>query len=252
MAVAALVFSSCGGRSDVENPTEGTELRFDIQVDSIEATEARIHINPSDTVSTYYWNVFIAESVAGKPEDSLRLEMERDFIEWWKSLLFDGYDISYTHLLSRGGTTYRYKDLASNTDYVVLAVAMNDSVVASGPIAKKYFTTLPVKEDSVVIIAANTAKLHDWTKVNGTFMLMSTTDQGMFVSISVFSKKLEGTFTSKDMDQTASYITIKSSYDILELEFTGKKEDENYIYEGWFIAKNMVKYRFRFICPRQS
>ena len=166
MAVAALVFSSCGGRSDVENPTEGTELRFDIQVDSIEATEARIHINPSDTVSTYYWNVFIAASVAGISDDSIRKEMSKDMKEWLKSLLFDGYDISYTHLLSRGGTTYRYKDLASNTDYVVLAVAMNDSVVASGPIAKKYFTTLTVKEYSVGIIVATNERMHEWTSCN--------------------------------------------------------------------------------------
>ena len=252
LAVAGLIFSSCGARTEIEEPTDQTGLRFEIAVDSVEATEARICINPSDTASTYYWNVFVAESVAGKPEDSLRLEMERDFIEWWKTSFASGYNIPYSRLLSKGNTTYRYTELAANTDYVVLAAAMNDSAIVSGPVAKKYFTTLPVKEDSVVIIAANTAKLHDWTKVNGTFMLMSTTDQGMFVSISVFSKKLEGTFTSKDMDQTASYITIKSSYDILELEFTGKKEDENYIYEGWFIAKNMVKYRFRFICPRQS
>ena len=247
-ALIALGFVACGPQNQPEQkPVQ--DLKFAITVDSVEQTEARIGINPSDSTSTYYWNVFVAASVAGKPEDSLRLEMERDFIEWWKTSIVSGYAIPYSRLLSKGNTSYRYTDLAANTDYVVLAVAMNDSARASGTVAKEYFTTLPMKEDSVVTIATTTAKLHDWTKLNGTFML-TTMDQGMFVSISVYSDKLEGTFTSKDMDQTASYITIKSSYDILELEFTGKKEDENYVYEGWFIAKNMVKYRFRFICSK--
>ena len=247
MALAVLAFVACTPQNQPEQkPVQ--DLKFAITVDSVEQTEARIGINPSDSVATYYWNVFVAESVAGKPEDSLRLEMEKDFIEWWKTSIASGYAIPYSRLLSKGNTSYRYTDLAANTDYVVLSVAMNDSARASGTVAKEYFTTLPMEEDSVVTIATNTAKLHDWTKINGTFMLMTTTEQGMFVSISVYSDKLEGTFTSKDMDQTASYITLKSSYDIIELEFTGKKENENYIYEGWFIAKNMVKYRFRFLC----
>lgn len=252
MAVAVLAFVACTPQNQPDvnhsDPNQPQEVQFDIHADSITPTSAIIRIVPSDTAATYYWNVFVAESVAGKQEDSLRLEMEKDFIEWWKTSIASGYAIPYSRLLSKGNTSYRYTDLAANTDYVVLSVAMNDSARASGTVAKEYFTTLPMEEDSVVTIATTTAKLHDWTKINGTFMLMTTTEQGMFVSISVYSDKLEGTFTSKDMDQTASYITLKSSYDILELEFTGKKEDENYIYEGWFIAQDMVKYRFRFLC----
>ncbi|MBQ4393698.1 MAG: hypothetical protein II825_00160 [Paludibacteraceae bacterium] len=248
MVLAALVFSSCGGQSEIDDPQEEAEVRFEISVDSVETTAARIVIMPSDTVSTYYWNVFYAASIAGMSDETLRSEMEKDFIEWWKTSIASGYAIPYSRLLSKGNTSYRYTDLAANTDYVVLSVAMNDSARASGTVAKEYFTTLPMEEDSVVTIATTTAKLHDWTKINGTFMLMTTTEQGMFVSISVYSDKLEGTFTSKDMDQTASYITLKSSYDIIELEFTGKKENENYVYEGWFITVNKVKYRFRFLC----
>ena len=252
MAVAVLAFVACTPQNQPDvnhsDPNQPQEIQFDIHADSITPTSAFIRLVPSDTAATYYWNVFVAESVAGKPEDLLRLEMEKDFIEWWKTSIASGYAIPYSRLLSKGNTSYRYTDLAANTDYVVLSVAMNDSARASGTVAKEYFTTLPMVEDSVVTIATTTAKLHDWTKINGTFMLMTTTEQGMFVSISVYSDKLEGTFTSKDMDQTASYITLKSSYDILELEFNGKKEDENYIYEGWFIAQNMVKYRFRFLC----
>lgn len=249
MAVAVLAFVACTPQNQPEQkPVQ--DLKFAITVDSVEQTEARIGINPSDSVATYYWNVFVAESVAGKQEDSLRLEMEKDFIEWWKTSIASGYAIPYSRLLSKGNTSYRYTDLAANTDYVVLSVAMNDSARASGPVAKQYFKTLPVEEDSSVVIATGTAKLHDLRKTDGTFVLAAN-DGDLEITISVFSTELEGLFTSADMDQSASYITdwgMFKSFNILELEFTGKKEDENYIYEGWFIAQNMVKYRFRFLC----
>ncbi len=249
MAVAVLAFVACTPQNQPEQkPVQ--DLKFAITVDSVEQTEARIGINPSDSVATYYWNVFVAESVAGKQEDSLRLEMEKDFIEWWKTSIASGYAIPYSRLLSKGNTSYRYTDLAANTDYVVLSVAMNDSARASGPVAKQYFKTLPVEEDSSVVIATGTAKLHDLRKTDGTFVLTAN-DGDLEITISVFSTELEGLFTSADMDQSASYITdwgMFKSFNILELEFTGKQEEGNYIYEGWFIAKNMVKYRFRFLC----
>ncbi len=254
MAVAVLAFVACTPQNQPDvnhsDPNQPQEVQFDIHADSITPTSAIIRIVPSDTAATYYWNVFVAESVAGKPEDSLRLEMEKDFIEWWKTSIASGYAIPYSRLLSKGNTSYRYTDLAANTDYVVLSVAMNDSARASGPVAKQYFKTLPVEEDSSVVIATGTAKLHDLRKTDGTFVLAAN-DGDLEITISVFSTELEGLFTSADMDQSASYITdwgMFKSFNILELEFTGKQEEGNYIYEGWFIAKNMVKYRFRFLC----
>lgn len=260
LILAVLFVSSCDVRTEIDDPKAGTTetddpkaeagLRFEIQVDSVEATTAHVTVCPSDTIQTYYWNVFVATSVAGMPDDSLRSEMEKDMDEWLRTFLFEGYNISYAHLLSRGDVSYPYVDLAANTDYAVLAVKMNDEGLASGPVAKKYFSTLPVEEDSAVVISTGTAKLHDQTKTKGFFML-TTSDGDLDISISVFSQSLLGTFTSADMDQKASYITDWSKFkslDMVELEFTGKPEDGNYVYEGWFITVDKVKYRFRFLC----
>ncbi|MBQ7438886.1 MAG: hypothetical protein IJV28_02845 [Paludibacteraceae bacterium] len=250
MVLAALVFSSCGGQSEIDDPQEEAEVRFEIRVDSVETTAARIVIMPSDTVSTYYWNVFYAASIAGMSDETLRSEMEKDMEDEIRRYCLSGSVVTCSDILSRGEEVYNYKGMAANTDYAVLAVKMNGEGLSSGPVAKQYFKTLPVEEDSSVVIATGTAKLHDLRKTDGTFMLAAN-DGDLEITISVFSTELEGLFTSADMDQSASYITdwgMFKSFNILELEFTGKQEEGNYIYEGWFITVNKVKYRFRFLC----
>ncbi len=250
LLLLALAAVSCSEKNVVENVDPEENLRFEIRVDSVETTSARIAIIPSDTVSTYYWNLFYAASIAGMSDDTLCSEMKKDMENELNRSSLNAIAFSVSDMLSQGDELYNYKGLAANTDYAVLAVKMNEEGHASGPVAKQYFKTLPVEEDSSVVIATGTAKLHDLRKTDGTFMLAAN-DGDLEITISVFSTELEGLFTSADMDQSASYITdwgMFKSFNILELEFTGKQEEGNYIYEGWFITVNKVKYRFRFLC----
>ncbi len=141
-ALVAFSFASCNGN----NPSANA---YKITVSNITAKSATITVVPADTTTTYYWDI-IASSEAAKMTDEQVGAYLKEYLEeavaYYKQY---GYEATIADFLVKGEDSYDYTKLESNTEYTVVAVALDETGASHGAVARQNFKTLEEKEDPV-------------------------------------------------------------------------------------------------------
>lgn len=152
-ALVAFGFASCNGTNGGNEP-EPEVAAFTIEVSEITTKSALIEVTPAEgTTGTYYWDVVDASDAAELTDDAKVAAYFKDYfdyvIEYYAA---SGYEVTYEDLLldaAKGMDSYNYTSLESNTEYTVIAIALNADIAAAGKAVRKNFTTLEEKEDPV-------------------------------------------------------------------------------------------------------
>ena len=146
-ALVAFSFASCkGGGNEPENEA------YKIEITDITAKGATIAVTPADsTATTYYWDVLEATEAAKMTDEQVAAYFKEYFdyvIEYYAGY----YDLTYADLLlnaADGTDSYDYTGLEPNTEYTVVAIALDANIGAAGKSVRKNFKTLELKEDPV-------------------------------------------------------------------------------------------------------
>lgn len=142
-ALVAFSFASCKGGNEPENEA------YKIEISNITAKGATIAVTPADTAATYYWDLIEAAEAAKMTDEQVGAYLKEyleEAVEYYKQY---GYDLTLADLLITGANSYDYTKLESNTEYTVVAIALDANGASSGKAARKNFKTLEEKEDPV-------------------------------------------------------------------------------------------------------
>ncbi len=144
-ALVAFSFASCkGGGNEPENEA------YKIEISNITAKGATITVTPVDSTVTYYWDVLEATEAAKLTDEQVGAYLKEyleEAVEYYKQ--YYGYDATLADFLLKGENSYSYTKLESNTEYTVVAIALDANGASSGKAARKNFKTLELKEDPV-------------------------------------------------------------------------------------------------------
>lgn len=144
-ALVAFSFASCkGGGNEPENEA------YKIEITDITAKGATITVTPVDSTVTYYWDVLEATEAAKLTDEQVGAYLKEyleEAVEYYKQ--YYGYDATLADFLLKGENSYSYTKLESNTEYTVVAIALDANGASSGKAARKNFKTLELKEDPV-------------------------------------------------------------------------------------------------------
>ena len=144
-ALVAFSFASCKGGNEPENEA------YKIEISNITAKGATIAVTPADSTVTYYWDVLEATEAAKMTDEQVAAYFKEYFdyvIEYYAGY----YDLNYADLLlnaADGTDSYDYTGLEPNTEYTVVAIALDANIGAAGKSVRKNFKTLELKEDPV-------------------------------------------------------------------------------------------------------
>lgn len=152
-ALVAFGFASCNGTNGGNEP-EPEVAAFTIEVSEITTKSALIEVTPAEgTTGTYYWDIVDASDAAELTDDAKVAAYFKDYfdyvIEYYAA---SGYEVTYEDLLldaTKGMDSYNYTSLESNTEYTVIAIALNADIAAAGKAVRKNFKTLELTEDPV-------------------------------------------------------------------------------------------------------
>ena len=243
IAVMALSFASCDKKNDP------SKVSFEITVSEITSTGATVAVVPSDTTTTYYWDVFTAESAAElKTKEDVAAAFKEIFDYYIET--YPSYYSSYADFVVTGEDGYAYSSLSANTDYVVLCVALDENCAAVSEVTRKEFKTLEVVITETVDLDFHAATISDYRDYDGSFQIEAASEDGnLKVLLNPFSLTFAGSFTAADLDPDYSGVIDYEAYEaysIVDAEFTGTETAEGADFEGWFTATNGVKYNFLF------
>ena len=143
-ALVAFSFASCKGGNEPENEA------YKIEITDITAKGATITVTPVDSTVTYYWDVLEATEAAKLTDEQVGAYLKEyleEAVEYYKQ--YYGYDATLADFLLKGENSYSYTKLESNTEYTVVAIALDANGASSGKAARKNFKTLELKEDPV-------------------------------------------------------------------------------------------------------
>lgn len=146
-AAAALVafgFASCKGGNSPENEA------YKIEISNITATSAAITVTPADSTVTYYWDILEAAEAAKMTDEQIGTYLKEyleEAVEYYKNYGYD--DVTLADFLITGENSYEYTKLESNTEYAVVAIALDATGASSGKAVRKNFKTLELTEDPV-------------------------------------------------------------------------------------------------------
>lgn len=145
-ALVAFSFASCKGGNEPEKED------YKIEVSEITTKGAHIEVTPEAGVTgTYYWDLIEATEAAKMTDEQVAAYFKEYFdyvIEYYAGY----YDLTYADLLldaADGMDSYDYSGLESNTEYTVVAIALDANIGAAGKSVRKNFKTLEEKEDPV-------------------------------------------------------------------------------------------------------
>lgn len=142
-ALVAFSFASCKGGNEPENEA------YKIEISNITAKGATIAVTPADSAATYYWDLIEAAEAAKMTDEQVGAYLKEyleEAVEYYKQY---GYDVTLADLLITGANSYDYTKLEPNTEYTVVAMALDANGASSGKAARKNFKTLEEKEDPV-------------------------------------------------------------------------------------------------------
>ena len=142
-ALVAFSFASCKGGNEPENEA------YKIEISNITAKGATIAVTPADSAATYYWDLIEAAEAAKMTDEQVGAYLKEyleEAVEYYKQY---GYDVTLADFLITGADSYDYTKLEPNTEYTVVAIALDANGASSGKAARKNFKTLEEKEDPV-------------------------------------------------------------------------------------------------------
>lgn len=142
VALVAFGFASCNGN----NPSANA---YKITVSNITAKSATITVVPADTTTTYYWDIMASSEAAKMTDEQVGAYLKEyleEAVEYYKQY---GVDATIADFLIKGEDSYDYTKLESNTEYTVVAVALDETGASHGAVARQNFKTLEEKEDPV-------------------------------------------------------------------------------------------------------
>ena len=165
----------------------------------------------------------------------------------------DDFDKQYTGVFKIAGkdTVYMGVPFSSKADikladgvYTINAefLASEDSVLYK--VSMKY--TKPYAKTTQQVTLQN-ALIQDYTEdYYALDMQAAPQDSSYVISLSVVTEKVEGNYALKDLDLYYSFVKIADNYyDIFDAEFSvAAGENNTYVYKGWLLATNYVKYEF--------
>ena len=140
-------FASCDKKGG--NEPEPEVKNFEIQVSNVEAKSVSVKVVPADVNVTYYWDIFVASEAAKMTDAQIAEAFKENFDEVIAYYAQYGYELTYDSLLVKGENSYDFSKLEPNTEYVVVALELDENIAAKGTSVRKTFKTLEEKEDPV-------------------------------------------------------------------------------------------------------
>lgn len=140
-------FASCDKKGG--NDPEPEVKNFEIQVSNVEAKSVSVKVVPADVNVTYYWDIFVASEAAKMTDAQIAEAFKENFDEVIAYYAQYGYELTYDSLLVKGENSYDFSKLEPNTEYVVVALELDENIAAKGTSVRKAFKTLEEKEDPV-------------------------------------------------------------------------------------------------------
>ncbi len=131
------------------NDPEPEVANFEIQVSNVEAKSVSVKVVPADVNVTYYWDIFEASEAAKMTDAQIAEAFKENFDEVIAYYAQYGYTLTYDSLLVKGENSYDFSKLEPNTEYVVVALELDENIAAKGTSVRKTFKTLEEKEDPV-------------------------------------------------------------------------------------------------------
>ena len=195
-ALVAFGFASCNGTNGGNEP-EPEVAAFTIEVSEITTKSALIEVTPAEgTTGTYYWDVVDASDAAELTDDAKVAAYFKDYFDYVIEYYADyGYEVTYEDLLldaAKGMDSYNYTSLESNTEYTVIAIALNADIAAAGKAVRKNFTTLEEKEDPVPADMTFDIAVNDITFAGATVSVTPSNNEATYYWNVMETADLEG------------------------------------------------------------
>lgn len=140
-------FASCDKKGG--NDPEPEVANFEIQVSNVEAKSVSVKVVPADVNVTYYWDIFVASEASKMTDAQIAEAFKENFDQAIAYYAQYGYELTYDSLLVKGEDSYDFSKLEPNTEYVVVALELDENIAAKGTSVRKTFKTLEEKEDAV-------------------------------------------------------------------------------------------------------
>lgn len=123
-------------------PQAKKDVTFSIAISDIKPLGAKIVVTPSDNSATYYWSVYEAADVAGKSDADLAALIQDD-LDYYILMYeyFYGETYTYADFLVQGKDSSKLSSLDSETDYTVVAIALDANCAAASVSARENFST---------------------------------------------------------------------------------------------------------------
>lgn len=226
------------------------DMTFQIEVDGITFNSAAVAITPSTDASTYYWNIFGAEDIAGMSDADIKATIKDNLDYMIEYYTYYGYDVTIADFLSQGPDAYEFEDLSANTAYTIVAVAMGTEGTINGALAKRTFQTAEVvATDSLELDLVSEYTFYE--EYNVIQILGEDAEKNLELGLTFETTEPTGTYTLADCYEDGyyywNYIYNSQTEEIVEfvdLYVTGVLQGSEYIYSGYGIAEDGIKYIF--------
>ena len=226
------------------------DMTFQIAASDVTFSSADVAITPSNNEAYYYWNLFEAEEIAEVSDADLCAAMKENIEETIELYELFGYDLSFEDFLSKGPDAHSFTGLSSQTTYTVVAVAMGTLGTTNGAVAKYNFTTPKVEAtDSLTLDLVSDYKFYDEYSVLQ--IVGEDSIQGLELGLAFETATPNGTFTQSDFYDDGYYYwnyiydpETDDIYELLEANVTGAVNGDFYVYSGYGLAENGIKYIF--------
>ena len=224
------------------------DMTFEIAASDITFSSANISVNPSNTTATYYWNIYETAKIASMSDEELCAAIKEDIEYTIEYYAYFGYEIGFEEFLSQGADSYEYDELAANTAYTVIAVAMGTLGTTNGAVAKYNFQTAEIVAKSSEDITLTNARMIDACEAQGWWqMVAANADTTTYLTISPNeAAAVGGTYSIDDMDADYTYIVLdkQDQYKFATLDVEVAVNGETFTLTGTGIAMNEVQYNF--------
>lgn len=235
-------FASCAMKDNYDPEPKPEVKNFDIMVSDITARKASVTIVPADTTITYFYDIFEASEVAGMTDTQVAEFFKNDFDETIAYYNQEyNYEFTYDGFLVKGNDSWVYKKLEPNTEYVIIALELDENIAAKGPSVRKTFKTLEEKEDPVPADMTFQIAIDNITATSATVAVTPSNKEATYFWEIYETSEIEGT------DDAAICARIKEGNDAT-IEFYAYKD----LTIGDLLSKGMDAYTYDNLYPNRD
>lgn len=185
------------------------DVTFTIVVEDITTTGAKVTVTPSDNETAYCWDVYETANLAGMSDADIAKDF-KDYYDYLIAYYADyGYELTYEDLLTAGEDDYTYKNLSPNTDYTVVAIAVDENLAVVGASAKKQFKTPDVELTGETITINYEESIEAPFFYNDGSVEVGFENDDYYVVLTYFTETPQsavGSYTEEDFDLSYTYI----------------------------------------------